>query len=333
MKLLKDKDGIDIKGSILEKTFIEIGGIQQGFFLRAENPENPVILSLHGGPGDPEFPMITYFESSIRLERYFTIVYWEQRGAGMSLCRSIDPATMNIEQMVEDTRQMTEYLKQRFNQEKIFLMGQSWGSLLGIKTVEKYPENYLAFIGIGQVSNFLESEKLAFNFMLQHALEINDKSAIRTLKKVDINSPDFPQYAWFITRTKLMNKYGFGFMREMPSTFNMIKSLLFFKHYTISEKINWLRSQSFSSKLAQTFYKVNFFESSTTFKVPIYIIHGKYDYITSYALAREYFEVIEAPQKGFFTFENSAHAPHWEEREKFIQIVRNIALEVKENSE
>ena len=137
---LKDKKDKEIDGSLAEKSFIEIGGILQGFFIRAENPENPVILFLHGGPGSPELPMLIPYEVSERLEKHFTVCYWEQRGAGISFSNSIDPATMTITQMVEDTRQMTVYLQRRFNQDKIYLIGHSWGSYLGVKTIEKYPE-------------------------------------------------------------------------------------------------------------------------------------------------------------------------------------------------
>jgi pimeloyl-ACP methyl ester carboxylesterase len=97
--------------------------MQQGFFIRSENPENPVILFLHGGPGSPELPIIIPFEKSERLEKNFTMCYWDQRGAGMSFSKSIDPATMTVDQMVEDTRQITEYLQQRFNQDKFVSLG------------------------------------------------------------------------------------------------------------------------------------------------------------------------------------------------------------------
>ncbi|MDD4778767.1 MAG: hypothetical protein PHV53_10835 [Fermentimonas sp.] len=107
LEALKDKDGKEITGSLSEKNLTKIGGIKQGFFIRSENPENPVILFLHGGPGSPEFAMFSPFETSERLEKYFTVCYWDQRGAGMSFSKSIDPATMTVEQMVEDTRQMT----------------------------------------------------------------------------------------------------------------------------------------------------------------------------------------------------------------------------------
>ena len=255
---LKDKEGKEIVGSLAEKSFIEIGGIQQGFFIRAENPENPVILFLHGGPGSPELPMLIPYEVSERLEKYFTVCYWEQRGAGISFSNSIDPATMTTAQMVEDTRQMTEYLQRRFNQEKIYLMGHSWGSYLGVKTIEKYPENYWAYIGIGQVTNQIESERLAYDYMLQHATEINDKPAVKNLQKFDKNAAGFPTNDYIRTvRMPLMNKYGIGFMHEKAiSMIDMTKFILFFKGYTLSEKANYLKGGDVIED--------NLFEAATT---------------------------------------------------------------------
>ncbi|MCL2442486.1 MAG: alpha/beta hydrolase [Treponema sp.] len=329
LKPLKDKEGNVIINSLAEKQFIEIGGIQQGFFLRSENPENPVILFLHGGPGSPELTLFYHNEKPERLEKYFTVCYWDQRGAGMSFSNSIEPNTMTLEQFIEDTRQITEYLKNRFNQEKIYLMGHSWGSILGIKTIEKYPENYLAYIGIGQVTNQLESEILAYDYMLQYAIDINDKSAIKKLNKFDRNASDFPAMEYINNvRTPLMNKYGIGMKHENFSMAGMIKDFFFFKGYTLSEKIKYVQGMMFSlTHLWDNVASVNLFESSISFQVPVYIIHGKYDYQVSYTLAKEYLEIIEAPEKAFFSFDKSAHSPNIEEPEKFVQTVRNIAAQ------
>jgi pimeloyl-ACP methyl ester carboxylesterase len=330
LETLKNKDGEEIIGSLVEKTYIEIGGIKQGFFIRSENPENPIVLFLHGGPGDPELPFIIYFELSERLEKYFTVCYWDQRGSGMSFNSLIGPKTMTVEQMIEDTRQLTEYLQQRFGHKKIYLMGHSWGSYLGIKTIEKYPDYYFAYIGIGQVANDLESEKLAYDYMLKHAMETNDNRAVKKLKKIDKDSSDFPQLKYIMTtRSLLMNKYGIGIMRKNCSTISLLKSLLFFKGYTFSEKINFARGSLFSLKhLFDKTVTDNLFESSITFQVPIFIMHGKWDYQVSYTLAREWFDKIVAPQKMFFSFDNSAHSPNMEEPEKFVQIVRDITLQI-----
>jgi len=334
LETLKDSQGKEIVGSFVEKNFIEIGGIRQGFFIRAENPENPIILLLHGGPGSPELPMIIPYEVSERLEKYFTVCYWDQRGAGMSFSNSIDPTTMTTAQMVEDTRQMTEYLQRRFNQEKIYLIGHSWGSYLGVKTIEKYPENYMAYIGIGQVSNQIESEKLAYDYMLQHAMEINDELAVSNLQKFDKNATDLPtNFDYMTVRSSLMNKYGIGFAHEKTiSMMDMAKIILFFKGYTLSEKAKYLKGMMLSQTTVwNDVVEDNLFESSTIFQVPVYITQGKYDYQVSHTLAREWFDKIEAPQKAFFTFENSAHGVIIEEPEKFVQIIREIALENTEN--
>ena len=330
---LKNKDGEIISGSFFEKKYIEIGGIKQGFFIRTENLENPVIIFLHGGPGSPELPFIISLELSERLEKYFTVCYWDQRGAGMSFCTSIDPATMTVEQMIEDTRQLTEYLQQRFLQKKIYIMGHSWGTYLGIKTIEKYPNNYLAFIGIGQVVNDIKSEKLAYNYMLQHATKINDSRAVNKLKKIDINSSDFPQLKYIMTiRSQLMNRYGIGIVRKNYSGINLLKYLFFFKGYTFFEKINFARGSLFSLKqLWDKTFDDNLLESSITFQIPIHILHGMWDYQTSYTLAREWFDKIDTPEKMFYSFENSAHSPNMEEPEKFVQIVHDIALHMNKD--
>jgi len=333
---LKDSNGKEIVGSLVEKEFIEIGGIQQGFFIRTENTQNPVILFLHGGPGSPELPMLIPYEVSERLEKYFTVCYWEQRGAGISFSNSIDPATMTTTQIVEDTRQMTEYLQRRFNQEKIYLIGHSWGSYLGVKTIEKYPENYIAYIGIGQVSNQIESEKLAYDYMLQHATEINDESAVKDLQKFDKNATDFPNQNYMMTvRMSLMNKYGIGFAHEKTiSMLEMTKIILSFKGYTLSEKAKYIKGMMFSQTTVwNDVVADNLFESSTIFQVPVYITQGKWDYQVSHALAKEWFDKIEAPKKEFFTFENSAHGTILEEPEKFVQIMREIAFSTPEKVE
>lgn len=326
---LKDSEGHLIAGALAEKNFVEIGGIRQGYFIRSENPKNEVILFLHGGPGSPELPLTIPREISERLEKYFTVVYWEQRGAGMSFNNSIDPTTMTLGQMIEDAHQMTAFLKNRFEKEKIYLIGHSWGTYLGVKTIEKYPEDYHAYIAIAQITNQKKSERLAFDYLLKHASDIGDQSAVRDLQKIDRNAPDFPGIDYIMTiRSVLMNSYGVGITREKISTIDLIKDLLFFKGYTLTEKVNYLRGSLFSLEHLWNTVVMNdnLFESSTSFQVPVFLTHGKWDYQVSYTLARDWFEKIDAPDKAFFSFDNSAHSPNMELPEKFVQIVREIAM-------
>ncbi|MGL6199326.1 MAG: alpha/beta fold hydrolase [Lachnospiraceae bacterium] len=329
MQPLKDVKGNMIQGSISEKVWVEVNGIRQGMFIRGENFQNPIVLYLHGGPGTPLFQFISYLEKSERLEKYFTVCYWDQRGAGMTYTKSTDPSTMTVAQMVEDTREVTAYLKSRFGQDKIYLLGHSWGSYLGAKTIEKYPENYLAYISIGQVSNQRESERLALNYMLNHAKDINDKDVIDKLEKYDPYADNFPQTDYLVkVRTEMLNKYGLGHLHQGVTYRDILKILFMFKEYTIIEKIKWLQGADFSMiYLFPEILKDDLFESSVKFEIPFYIIQGAYDYMVSHVLAKKYLDALSAPKKGFFTFSHSAHSPNMEEPEKFIEVFRKIASE------
>jgi pimeloyl-ACP methyl ester carboxylesterase len=281
---------------------------------------------------------VSYLEKTERLEKYFTICYWDQRGAGMTYFKSTEPLT--LEQMVEDTREVTEYLKLRFGQDKIYLLGHSWGSYLGVKTIEKYPENYLAYIGIGQTVNLAESERLSYDYMLNHAKDTNDKDVIEKLEKFDPTTESFPlmqeedhQLDYLMARTEVLIKYGIGHLHQFPkgvTTFNgaVFRSLFVFKGYTLSEKINWFLGADFSMiHLFPVVTNGDLFVSSVKFEIPFYIIQGTYDYQVSQVLAEKYLDVLEAPRKEFFLFDNSAHSPNMEEPEKFIEVFRKIALE------
>jgi pimeloyl-ACP methyl ester carboxylesterase len=151
------------------------------------------------------------------------------------------------------------------------------------------------------------------------------------LEKFNRNASDFPTGDYIGTvRSQLMNKYGIGMMHEKFSMAGLIKDILFFKGYTLSEKVNYVKGMSFSLMHLWDYVILdNLFESSISFQVPVYITHGKYDYQVSHTLSREYFEIIKAPDKSFFSFEKSAHSPNAEEPEKFVQIVRHIALQLE----
>ena len=161
-----DKTGKNITNSISEKGRVDINGVSQGFFIRGENLENPIILYLHGGV--PELPFILPREGEERLEKHFTVCYWEQRYAGMSYDKSINSDSLTLEQMVDDVSKMTKYLQQRFRKNKIYLVAHSWGTYLGVKTIEKYPDEYTAYVAISQITNQLESERMAYDLSLIH---------------------------------------------------------------------------------------------------------------------------------------------------------------------
>ncbi|MDQ0363030.1 alpha/beta hydrolase [Breznakia pachnodae] len=326
---LKDTQGKVIKDSISEKVWIEVNGIKQGMFIRGENKDNPIVLYLHGGPGTPMLQFVTYLENDERLEKDFTVCYWDQRGSGMTYSKTTDPSTMTVDQMVEDTKVVTEYLKERFGQEKIYLIGHSWGSYLGVKVAERYPEDYFAYVGIGQVTDQTKSERLAYDYMLNHAKDINDKEIINKLEPIDINEESFPNLNYLVkVRTGILNRYKIGHLHQGLKTTDMLKALFVFKGYTISEKIKWFRGADFSMvHLFPVVLSNNLFESSMKFEIPFYIVQGDYDYQVSQVLAEQYLNTITAPKKEYFSFNNSAHSPNMEEMGKFVKVFQIIGME------
>jgi pimeloyl-ACP methyl ester carboxylesterase len=161
---LLDKNGKVIEGSISEKVYTKINGVNMGMIIKSKNRSNPVLLFVHGGPGMPEYPFTETYPAG--LEENFTVVWWDQRGAGLSYNSDIQKETMTTEQFVSDTVKVTNYLRERFGQDKIYLMGHSWGSYIAIQAAAKSPELYHAYIGVGQISNQMESEKIAYEYMI-----------------------------------------------------------------------------------------------------------------------------------------------------------------------
>lgn len=309
-----------------EKRYVSINSTKQAMFLRGENLEAPVLLFLHGGPGAPELPIEMINETEHRLESNFIVCYWEQRGAGLSYSRKIEQNDMTLNQLIKDTVSVSKYLQKRFDKKKIYLLGHSWGSYLGIKTVQKYPDEYFALINVGQVCNQIESEKQAYQYMLEHAQKSNDQKALRQLQKYNLDSEAFPEHKYMMKiRTRLMNKYGIGLHHNPDLSSNMVKNVLFFKKYSFFEKIKYVQGMLFSNKLL--FHYVledNLFENTLSLEIPFYILQGKYDYQTSYFLAKEYLAAINAPDKKFYSFEHSAHSPIWEEPKEFMDAIKQI---------
>ncbi len=324
---VKDSDGKLIEGSISAIEKIKLGGIEQHLIIRGEDTSKPVMLFLHGGPGSPEAAFMKHFNTDI--EKDFIMVYWEQRGAGKSYSKDIPVESMNMRQFISDTRELSEYLAERFEQEKIHLMGHSWGSLLGILTAYEYPELYHAFFGIGQVCDQFKGEQVSFQWVMEQALERNDDRTIRELSKLNFPDSEASVDEWIdylMIERVYVNRYGGGTVKEITGMWPIIKIVLNSGIYTFSEKINFMNGSMFSLEhLWLDVVNINLFTDIDSMRVPVYIFHGIHDYTTPYPVAKDFYHQLKAPQKEFFTFESSAHSPVMEEPEKFNSIVKEIA--------
>jgi pimeloyl-ACP methyl ester carboxylesterase len=305
-----------------EKIRVDINGVPQGMFIKSRDVNHPVLLFLHGGPGMPEYFLTQKYPTG--LEEDFTVVWWDRRGAGLSYRPHNPRETMTVEQSIADTLAVTNYLKCRFGQEKIYLLTHSGGSLIGIQAAAQSPELYFAYVGMGQMAHQIKSEKLAYEYMLQQFKANGNTKMVRKLEKAPVMAsvPLPPAYA--AVRDEAMHTLGVGTTHDMKSVVTGIFLPSWrFSDYTLREKINLWRGKLFSHAILwDEMIATDLTQKVTALNLPVYFFHGRYDYTCSYDLAKVYFNQITAPLKGFYTFEHSAHSPIFEEPEKMRQILQ-----------
>lgn len=308
------------------KEYIDTDGHKSGMFIESTNLNNPVLLFVHGGPGFPQYAHVK--ASGLPWAGHFTLCYWEQRGTGMSYNASTQ-GEITLEKLVADGLEIVNHLKKRFNQEKIYLCGYSWGSLVGSIIVSRYPEHFLAYIGIGQLGRHYESNKDTYEFLLGTAIERRDEKAEKHIRSVKFNKEFYKSQEYRKILGRYLNKYGGGTKREGYSSWQGMKDIISCKHYTWNDRLNILKG-IFSSydALGETMAKADAALMAPHFHVPVFIVHGVYDYQTSYKEAKQFYEKVEAPYKQMYTFENSAHSPFLEEQAKFMEILENDVIGV-----
>ncbi|MBC5708913.1 alpha/beta hydrolase [Hungatella sp. L12] len=322
--LFYDDNGTVIPDSISEKIFIDVDGTEIGLLITGKNKSNPVLLFLGGGPGIPEY--LLEYQKPSKLADEFVVCYLEYRGTSISYNSNIDAASLTTERYLSDTAAVTEYLKNRFSQEKIYLMGHSFGTFIGIQAALKHPESYHAYLAMSQIADQSESEIIAYQFMLNQYRQMNNQKMIREFEKYPIASSDraYSDYCLSPLRDRSMHDLGVGTTHTMDSVITGIfLPSLRCKVYTPLERINIWRGKQFtaSSPVGTDRMQFNTFAEVPCLKIPVYFFSGIYDYTCCYSLQKKYFDAVNAPLKGFYTFHNSAHSPLWEESDRFIEIL------------
>ena len=315
------------EGSIAEKYFLEVDGVDLGMIVIAKDTSNPVLLVCGGGPGIPEYLLESMYPS--RLADKFVVCYIEYRGTGLSYSSDINPEDMTTERYIADVAAVTEYLSERFSQEKIYIMGHSFGSYVAIKTIQQYPDYYHAYIAMAQNCNQIESEYLAYDYMKAQYEQSGNTKMTKKFDDCPIRESDemYEKYFSSSLRDTAMHELGVGTTRDMHSVITGI----FFpslrcKAYTWQERINIWRGKGASTQFPVVDDSTHFnaFNETPSIQIPVYFFAGKYDYTCCYSLQREYYEHVNAPIKRFYTFDNSAHSPIFEEPENAMQFIEEI---------
>jgi pimeloyl-ACP methyl ester carboxylesterase len=303
-----------------EAKYITIGGIEQWITIRGEDRNNPVLLFLHGGPGDATNPWgYAGFRSWLR---DFTVVQWDQRGAGRTLGKN-GPSiaeTITIDRMSRDGIELTEYLCKSLKKDRVILVGHSWGSILGIFMAKARPELFYAFVGTGQVANPLTSYTIAYQDLVRKAKSVGDQTAVSELTQV--GPPPYRDGKGYAVQRKWANQFEHADI-FLWSTLGLAMSA---PGYTLRDTNDWLEGQGVSAdRLVPVTSKLKPEELAGSFRLPVFVIQGAEDFTTPTSLARTFVTSIQAPRKTFVQIEGG-HFAVFMNPDAFVQVLISRVL-------
>lgn len=307
-------------GGIERLRKVRIGGIDQWVSIRGNDRRNPILLMLHGGPGWVSMPTSWYFQRG--WEEYFTVVQWDQRGAGKTYAEN-DPQkiapTMTAERMIADTEEMVAWLRQEFGKEKIFVLGHSWGSYLGLELARRKPQWLYAYIGMGQAIDIPESERRGWAWTLEQARKDHNTEAIDDLESIapyaQGKSP--VPLTDLMKQRKWLNHYG-GMVYGRSGGEAEGAAFQLSPEYTDEDLSKVWEANEFSMNALLPKLMTVDFTDVRKLDCPVILFLGRHDFNVSSSVAAEWFEHVDAPSKRLVWFENSAHEVMNEEPGKML---------------
>ncbi len=309
--------------AVLEK--VNLGGSEQWITIRGKDKSKPVLLFLAGGPGGGTLGLTRQY--LMPLEEYFVLVNWEQPGAGKSYS-AVPIASLTVERYLADARELTELLRARFRQDKIYLLGESWGTILGIKLIQKYPELYHAYVGTGQMITTTSNDVMGYEMALQYATAQGDTATIESLRKVGpppyVGEGMFTKYSPYLG---VLNKIMGQKTGSKVTMYDMYLGHLLGPEYGWVDKLNWYRGfiDVFTVVYPQL-ADLDFTTQATQLKAPVYFAEGRYDINAMASLVEKYYNAIQAPRKELIWFEESGHDVMYGETSKFVDMMVNRVL-------
>jgi len=322
--ILRSSNKITALSGIDRMETVEIGGIKQALYFRGQNTENPVILFLHGGPGFPMMPFIHTYQYD--LEYDFTIVNWDQRNVGKTYYAN-DPdvvrETVNAERVIKDAHEVTQYIKEKLDKEQIIIMGHSWGSVLGTMLVQTYPQDYMAYIGVGQVANMTDNERVGYEKVLEAARAAGNQKDIAALEAFAPYPPPGVYSEDFNEIINELRKYQAKYDLATGVSFEMIWAILTSPYYSLSDMmyvfVDISRGQGDIMRFLMDDYEARDF--GLEYQMPVFYIMGVNDWQTPYSVAKELFTEISAPDMEFFSIPDAGHSPMFENRAEFSRVL------------
>jgi pimeloyl-ACP methyl ester carboxylesterase len=318
---IADPAGQPLPGGVAELTMVPLGGHDQAVMIRGRSADRPVLLYLAGGPGGTDLGAMRIFSES--LENDFVVATWDQRGAGKSYRTLAPTSTLTLDGMVADTIEITNYLRHRFDERKIYLVGNSWGTTLGVLAVQRHPDLYHAFVGTGQMVSQRETDRMFYEDTVAWAEETGNEAIARRFR--EFGPPPYAdpwQYAAMLTYEREWNPYPrdpeYDAKGEMP--FNV-----FVNEYSLTEQIHAFNAfLDTAAVLYPQLQGIDFRRDVRRLDVPVYLVQGRYEARGRAVLAAEWFALLQAPTKQLTVFDASGHRPLFEEPDRFHRVLADV---------
>lgn len=331
IKIVEDMRHIVTPEGVERLETVRIGGIDQWISVRGVDRRNPILLYVHGGPGYIAMPTSWYFQRG--WEEYFTVVQWDQRGAGKTyLANDTETiaSTITVGRMVADTEEMVGWLRKEFGKSRIFVVGHSWGSYLGLTIAQRHPDWLHAYIGMGQITDMPESERRGWRFAMDRARETKNEAAVRELQSIApyaAGGEPIPLEDLYLQR-KWLAVFG-GVIAGRTNNNAISAAAKLSPEYSDTEIKRLWDGNALSGKLLLGQILALDLSSVRELKCPLILFNGRDDYNASASLAAEWFQRLKAPSKTLVWFEHTAHEPQNEAPGKMlvslVQYARPIA--------
>jgi pimeloyl-ACP methyl ester carboxylesterase len=307
----RGQDGSIVTGSVAEIAYRRLGGLDQWVMIRGESFANPPLILLHGGPGWSETGFFRHFNAP--LEKSFTSVYWDQRGAGKSFDRGIPRSSMTVERFVSDLDELVDAVCERLGKSNVVIFGHSWGSVLGVLYAARFPEKVAAYVGSGQIGDWPAAELGSYEWALAEARRRRNRRAVRKLQA--IGPPPYPADAVFTERT-LVARFE-GQMRPR-ALWKIGRAVLGRRESSIFELPGAMRGFRWSMEaMWPEVSRLNLIELAPALQTPVFFLLGRDDHWVPPETSVAYFIAVTAPSKKLVWFEHSCHEPFVDEPDKF----------------